>query len=1029
MTKSKITLYTSPTQKLIIYIDPEKKGQEACFCKFVNSENIFPSDEAIHIEETKSLPKENAHFDKASSSVSTVDECIPPPQLIERPKELTPEESDFIIDTNLDNVTELNKPENEVNNNVSEAKMHHREKPHKLSFDFDKSQESVLLLKHPSFSSAHSKAGKKIEVDASFLENVASVIESDNLDTRKEKLDQLLSGIQIAEFPSKAKQQSKLGSWWPGLKRKVKITPREPTPQRAASVPYFNHSFYRYCLKSRIEGLTFQPHRVYKYGEQGSGFQAKKGSQDFYELRDQCLQRGQLFEDPEFPPTDSSLFYSHRPDRRFEWRRPGEIVDNPQLFVEGFSRFDVQQGELGDCWLLAAVANLTLYRRLFFQIVPDDQGFDENYAGIFHFRFWQYGRWIDVVIDDRLPTYRGELVFLHSTEANEFWSALLEKAYAKLHGSYEALKGGSTCEAMEDFTGGVTEMYELDSAPPNLFKIILKAYERWSLMGCSIEPDPDVLEAQTPEGLIRGHAYSITKVQYVNIATPNVSGKIPLLRLRNPWGNESEWNGAWSDHSPEWHYISDSDKEELGLNFDADGEFWMSFKDFQQHFNRIEICNLNPDSLAEDELTEGRNKKWVMSVFEGEWVRGVTAGGCRNFLDTFSHNPQYRITLNEVDEGDDDDKCTLIVALMQKNRRQMRRSVGADLLTIGFAIYYLPYPDRAPKPLDLNFFKYNASVARSPSFINLREVSCRFKLPRGTYCIVPSTFDPNEEGEFLLRVFSEHQNNMEENDQQIGLVSEPVVSRKLKTETKAQPEPTVEEKKENDFMFKLFKTVAGKDEEVDWKELKEILDHYTRKEEPTVAKTLDSVGATPEINHPNSDQNNVFTTILSLLCGALCKDTPFAEVLPTPTQDIVLNETHFETKNKGFSKDVCRSMIAMLDVDRTGKLNFEEFKRLWESVRHWKNIFKQHDINESGTLTGFELRNALTSAGYSLNNHILNILMHRYGNKSNEIEFDDFIMCAVKLKIMIELFKQVASPDADAATFNLSDWIENTLYC
>lgn len=55
--------------------------------------------------------------------------------------------------------------------------------------------------------------------------------------------------------------------------------------------------------------------------------------------------------------------------------------------MEGYSRFDVQQGELGDCWLLAAVANLTLYRRLFFQIVPDDQAFDDKYAGIFHFRF------------------------------------------------------------------------------------------------------------------------------------------------------------------------------------------------------------------------------------------------------------------------------------------------------------------------------------------------------------------------------------------------------------------------------------------------------------------------------------------------------------------------------------------------------------------------------------------------------------------------------------------------------------------
>lgn len=165
-----------------------------------------------------------------------------------------------------------------------------------------------------------------------------------------------------------------------------------------------------------------------------------------------CLAKKELFFDPLFPPCESSL-YVNDSSHRIVWKRASEIVDDPKFFVGGASRFDINQGELGDCWLSAAIANLTMHKNLFEKVVPHNQSFDDEYAGIFRFSFWQYGEWIDVVVDDYLPTRHGRLLFMHSDEPNEFWSALLEKAYAKLHGSYESLRGGTTSEAFVDFSG------------------------------------------------------------------------------------------------------------------------------------------------------------------------------------------------------------------------------------------------------------------------------------------------------------------------------------------------------------------------------------------------------------------------------------------------------------------------------------------------------------------------------------------------------------------------------------------------
>jgi hypothetical protein len=209
-------------------------------------------------------------------------------------------------------------------------------------------------------------------------------------------------------------------------------------------------------------------------------------AQDYNRIRRECLRDGKLFEDPYFPASNESLFYSETLPFTPEWKRPGDICTNPKFYTGGASRFDVSQGMLGDCWLVAAIASLTQDRILLNKVIPEGQEFEKGYVGMFHFRFWHFGEWIDLVIDDRLPTHNGKLIFIHSTEENEFWSALLEKAYAKLYGGYESLKGGKTSEALEDFTGGVTESFDIKKAD-SLYDKILKGIKRSCLMGCSIK--------------------------------------------------------------------------------------------------------------------------------------------------------------------------------------------------------------------------------------------------------------------------------------------------------------------------------------------------------------------------------------------------------------------------------------------------------------------------------------------------------------------------------------------------------------
>ncbi|XP_071979246.1 calpain-1 catalytic subunit-like [Engystomops pustulosus] len=454
--------------------------------------------------------------------------------------------------------------------------------------------------------------------------------------------------------------------------------------------------------------------------------------QDYLALRASCLKNGELFEDPLFPGDFS--------DPNIEWKRPPEFCSNPKFIESGSSSMDVCQGALGDCWLLSTLSSLTLHQSLFSRVVPTDQSFSHSngYQGIFHFKLWQFGEWVDVVIDDKLPTRSGRLLYSRSDTPTEMWSALLEKAYAKVCGGYSVLQGGTIAETLEDFTGGMAESVSLSRyTSEEVWEMVVEAERRKSLMACYIQVSDAADAGRVDEdGLVQGHAYSVLGAQEVKLC----SGEVTLIRLRNPWGF-TEYKGPWSDKSSEWMSVSDEERRALNQQRE-DGAFWMHCEDFCSLFSWIVICTSCLDS-----------SQYKVTQIRGRWERGVNAGGGRR-LKSFFTNPQLRLRVggpsaSEVESAiglGSEERWTVLLELMQTDKR-------ATKLHISCHLYKVP-EDMVSRPsLDRGFFTRNRSVADTGDPQNTRGVMVRASLTPGEYVIVPSTYDANQEGGFYIRAY------------------------------------------------------------------------------------------------------------------------------------------------------------------------------------------------------------------------------------------------------------------------------------
>jgi len=322
------------------------------------------------------------------------------------------------------------------------------------------------------------------------------------------------------------------------------------------------------------------------------------------------------------------------------WARPGrgqgigDAVQNLAL-ISGIDPNDLDQGQIGDCWLISAFAALAEFPWSIQSLIqPGHLALDGKYT----VKLYDYskGEVVDVVVDDRIPrSPTGGPAFVGLSDDGEIWPCILEKAFSKLAGGYENTNGGSPDFALGVLAGtsNVIQFREDDKKPGQWFCVkptykstnpqdsqlntfeygkwpdgdqtmykdtmevlkILDDFDKQDYLLCAGSHAGSDTEINR-QGVVQGHAYTVIDV----VMDAGGSGR-HFFQCRNPWGT-GEWKGNWSDDSYLWKAHPEVAKA-LDWEPADDGMFWIEAKDFFKNYSEINICMQNM----------GKNRKKVTS--------------------------------------------------------------------------------------------------------------------------------------------------------------------------------------------------------------------------------------------------------------------------------------------------------------------------------------------------------------------------------------------------------------------------------
>lgn len=293
-------------------------------------------------------------------------------------------------------------------------------------------------------------------------------------------------------------------------------------------------------------------------------------------------------------------------DISIEWKRIDEVYEAP-LFDEKLINIDyVQQGELGDCSFICAVSRIArdpvLVSDLFDRtsdivLGPIINSINIECGAVVIF-FHAFGRETPVLIDTLIPFNRYTMLPIFSRPVSRKvspWFCLVEKAFAKLQGSYSNIIGVSFTDSIYYLVG--YDKHSISFSEPfkkTPFEKIEKYLKKGAVMNAVINSSEiKFTNNQINEvGLIPDHSYLIEKAI--------VYKGLKFLLLRNPWGI-FEWNGEWSNNSPLW-----TEEMKHGLNIKngfEEGTFWMIESDFNHYFTNITVSSPIPSDWHSKSFT------------------------------------------------------------------------------------------------------------------------------------------------------------------------------------------------------------------------------------------------------------------------------------------------------------------------------------------------------------------------------------------------------------------------------------------